>query len=68
MTVLILKELGKRIKFPDLFQTFIKFPDFSLISMTEINFPDNSLISLIVGHHDYILYLANVWNYDHIYS
>ena len=48
--VLILKELEKRIEFPDFFHTFIKFPDFSLISMTEIKFPDNFLISLIAGH------------------
>ena len=51
--VLILKELEKRIKFPDFFQTFIKFLNFPLISNTEI-FPDNpkiSLISLIAGHH-----------------
>ena len=45
-----MKELEKRINFPDFFQNFIKLPDFPLISMTTIKFPDNSLISLIAGH------------------
>ena len=37
-------------RFPDFFQNFVKFPDFSLISMTEIKFPDSTPRSTITGY------------------